>query len=319
MVIKIDLEKAYDRLEWSFIRNVLNAANFPSKLIQLIMSCVSSTSTSILFNGGTLNPFLPLRGIRQRDPLSPYLFILCMEVLGRIIEDKCSKKIWKPMKASISGPTFSHLFFANNLLLFTKADTINCTSVREALDKFCMISGQKINSTKSKVFFSPNVDRDHRDALCEILGFHSTPNLGTYLGFPMRHAGSSNQDLNFVLDRVNQKLAGWKANLLSFTGRIALIQASTSAIPSYVMQTTLLPTRILDSLDRLNKNFLWGSNGKRRKMHWVGWNKVTRPVVKGGIGLQTAKGRNLAYLAKLNWRLYTEKDALWYEEQVPVS
>ena len=270
MVIKIDLEKAYDRLEWSFIRNVLNAANFPSKLIQLIMSCVSSTSTSILFNGGTLNPFLPLRGIRQRDPLSPYLFILCMEVLGRIIEDKCSKKIWKPMKALISGPTFSHLFFANNLLLFTKADTINCTSIREALDKFCMISGQKINSTKSKVFFSSNVDRDHRDALCEILGFHSTPNLGTYLGFPMRHARSSNQDLNFVLDRVNQKLAGWKANLLSFTGRIALIQASTSAIPSYVMQTTLLPTRILDSLDRLNKNFLWGSNGKRRKMHWVG-------------------------------------------------
>lgn len=116
------------------------------------MSCVSSASTSILFNGGTLDPFLPLRGIRQGDPLSPYLFILCMEVLGRIIEDKCSKKIWNPVKASIIGLAFSHLFFADDLL-FAKADTLNCTSIREALDEFCMISGQKINLTKSKVLF----------------------------------------------------------------------------------------------------------------------------------------------------------------------
>lgn len=126
----------------------------------------------------------------------------------------------------------------------------------------------------------------------------------------MRHAGSSNQDLNFVVDHVNQMLVGWKANLFSFAGRRVLIQVSTSAIPFYIMQTTLHPSRILDSLDRLNKNFLWGSDGNTRNMHWVGWDKVTRPVVEGGLGLQTAKGRNLAYLAKLNWRFYIEKDAL---------
>lgn len=126
----------------------------------------------------------------------------------------------------------------------------------------------------------------------------------------MRHAGSSNQDLNFVVDHVNQMLVGWKANLFSFAGRRVLIQVSTSAIPFYIMQTTLHPSRILDSLGRLNKNFLWGSDGNIRNMHWVGWDKVTRPVVEGGLGLQTAKGRNLAYLAKLNWRFYIEKDAL---------
>lgn len=126
----------------------------------------------------------------------------------------------------------------------------------------------------------------------------------------MRHARSSNQDLNFVVDHVNQMLVGWKANLFSFAGRRVLIQVSTSAIPFYIMQTTLHPSRILDSLGRLNKNFLWGSDGNIRNMHWVGWDKVTRPVVEGGLGLQTAKGRNLAYLAKLNWRFYIEKDAL---------
>lgn len=71
-----------------------------------------------------------------------------------------------------------------------------------------MRSGQKINPLKSKVYFSPNVDGDGRAKLCDILGFHSTPNLDSYLGFPIRHAGSSNQDLNFVLDRVKQRLAG---------------------------------------------------------------------------------------------------------------
>ena len=76
LVIKIDLEKAYDKLEWSFIRDVPQAANFPSKMIQLIMSCVSSSTTSILVNGGALDPFLPSREIRQGNPLSPYLFIL---------------------------------------------------------------------------------------------------------------------------------------------------------------------------------------------------------------------------------------------------
>ena len=100
MVIKVDLEKAYNKIEWSFITEVLINANFPHNLVNLIISCVSSVSTSVLFNGGSVEPIFPSRGIRQGDPLSPYLFILCMEVFGHLIEDKCNEKWWVPVKSS---------------------------------------------------------------------------------------------------------------------------------------------------------------------------------------------------------------------------
>ena len=133
------------------------------------------------------------------------------------------ERMWNPVKASTSGPAFSHLFFVDDLLLFAKVNESNCFSVKEAVDEFCMMSSQKFNNLKSKVFFSPNIDKDRRVDLCNILGFSLTTNLGSYLGFPLRHAGSSNQDFNFILDRVQHKLVGWKANLLSLVGRRVLI------------------------------------------------------------------------------------------------
>ena len=122
MAIKIYLEKAYDEIEWSFIREMLIKFNFPANLIDLIMSCVFSVSTSLLFNGGYLDSFCPTRGIRQGDPLSPYLFILCTEFLGHLIQEKCDAKLWSPVKASRSRPSFSHLFFVDDLVLFASAE-----------------------------------------------------------------------------------------------------------------------------------------------------------------------------------------------------
>ena len=137
MAIKIDLEKAYDKLEWSFIMEMLTKINLPQGLIKLIMSCISSVNTSILLNGARLDQFFPSRGIRQGDPLSPYIFIICMEFLGHLIEAKCSSKSWNPVKSARGGLAFSHLFFADDLVLFARADHDNCTIVREVLDEFC--------------------------------------------------------------------------------------------------------------------------------------------------------------------------------------
>ena len=134
-------------------------------IIDIIMSCVSIASTSILFNGKALDPIYPSKGIREGDLISPYLFILCMDYLGQLIEEKCSGKLWQPVKASQSGPAFSHLFFANDLILFAKADWVNCAAIKDVLDTFCSISGQIVSEAKSRVYFSPNVDRATRESL----------------------------------------------------------------------------------------------------------------------------------------------------------
>lgn len=132
------------------------------------MSCVSSSSILVLFNGGALDPFLSTMGIRQGDPLSPYLFILCMEILGAFITEKCEAKLWDPISASRGGATFSHLFFAEDLVLFAKADVKNYRAARDVLDTFCELSGQKVSAKKSHVFFCPNVGLNTREELCNV-------------------------------------------------------------------------------------------------------------------------------------------------------
>jgi len=121
ILFKVDFEKAYDRVDWDFLRLTLTDFGFPLSIINLIVSCITSPSFSFNWNGERLNSFKPKRGLRQGDPLSPYLFVLCMEKLSLMIHHEVSTNIWKPVKISRDGPCFSHLLFADDCLLFTKA------------------------------------------------------------------------------------------------------------------------------------------------------------------------------------------------------
>lgn len=111
MLLKLDLNKAYDRLEWGFIRKTLVFFNFPHLWVDIIMSCISTSSLTVLINGCTEESFVPTGGIRQGDPLSPYIFILCLEYLSIAIANACEDKSWTPIRISKGGPALPSFIF----------------------------------------------------------------------------------------------------------------------------------------------------------------------------------------------------------------
>ena len=153
------------------------------------------------------------------------------------------------------------------------------------------------------------MSHNYREELCNILEFHSTLSLGKYLGFPIKHT-STPQDFEAVIERVQAQLIGWKAHVLSFVRRLVLTQATLSTILNYSMQCATLPSKVTQSVDRLCCNFIWGIMDGKKKLRLVSWKKITKPKKDGGLGLQSAKEKNSALLAKLNWHFHQEKDLL---------
>ena len=114
-----------------------------------------------------------------------------MEYLGRLVEEKCSKGAWIPLKASRGNLKISHLFFADDLVLFAKVNKEICEAIPDVLRNFCLESGQKVSLDKSRIYFSPNVALELKERVCESFGMLETNNFGKYLGFPLRNGGAS--------------------------------------------------------------------------------------------------------------------------------
>lgn len=127
----------------------LREVGLPLQLINVIMHFVSSSSLSVLWNGVTTDAFNPSRGIRQGDTLSPYLFVLCMERLGHLINEALTLGSWKPLFLSRRYPPLSYLFFLDDLMLFCEASNGQAEVVNNILDTFCYFFRQKVNKSKS--------------------------------------------------------------------------------------------------------------------------------------------------------------------------
>ena len=166
--------------------------------------------------------------------------------------------------------------------------------------KFCKESGQKVSLEKSRIYFSPDVQEGVKEEICTKLGIQATTNIGKYLGFPMKHRGAARNRLNFVVERVMNKLSRWKAKFLSFARKSVLVKSVMFAIPNYVMQGEALPVHLCEKLDKINQDFFWGSTREKKKLHLVVWNKIIQPKEEGGLGIQAARAKNVALLAKLN-------------------
>jgi hypothetical protein len=198
-----------------------------------------------------------------------------MEYLAWLIQVEVEGGNWIGVKPARMGPTFTHLFFADDLVLFAKANSKSCQAINRALGKFYEISGQKVNLSKSSIFLPSRFNINRAPLLERELGFKISRSFGKYLGVPITTDGRNKQIYDFIVEKVRTKLAGWKARSLSMAGRCTLINSITSAIPTHIMQCCLLPTTILKELDKLNRNFLWGDMIEKKKIHLLNWRTVT--------------------------------------------
>ena len=159
MAIKLDLQKAYDRMNWNFLKEVLLRFGFNDTFTSWIMACVTTVSFEILINGGKSDQFKPSRGVRQGGPLLPYLFILAQEVLSRLLNREFHLKKISGVKASLNGPAITHVMYADDIVLFSKAIRMEAKAINECLDMYCKWSSQCINRSKFGIYFSKHTPR----------------------------------------------------------------------------------------------------------------------------------------------------------------
>jgi hypothetical protein len=204
------MAKAYDRLEWNFLRATMTSMNFPINLINTIMNCVSTVSFSILVNGKPTEKFVPERGLRQGDPLSPYLFIICVDVFSALIKNAQQNELIHGVKIAPGAPEITHLFFADDSLMICRANKEETTQIQSIITQYQMASGQMVNYNKSELVFSKKVHQTMKTDIQTILPMTIVSHYPKYLGQPTQIGRSKAQVFNFIQDKLWKKLKGWK-------------------------------------------------------------------------------------------------------------
>ena len=208
LALKLDISKAYDRVEWAFLRGIMLKMGFPTIWIDRVMTCVSSSSFSILINGKPFGMINPSRGLRQGDLLSPYLFLLCAKGFTSLLAKAENDGKIHGVSICRRAPTITHLLFADNSLLFCKASKNEVQVINEVLMGYANASGQCINMEKSSMFYSSNTPRQMKEWTKEMLGVEEVECFEKYLGLPTLIGRAKYQSFFYLKYRVWKKLQG---------------------------------------------------------------------------------------------------------------
>jgi hypothetical protein len=306
MAVKIDMSKAYDRVEWEFLRSVMSNLGFDPRWIRLIMMCVTTANYEVLVNGIPAGRINPTRGIRQGDPISPYLFLICAEALSAMLTKADNEGVLRGVPSSKRGPRLNHLFFADDSLLFCRADLSHWNRLSTLLKSYELASGQRLNVSKTAIFFSRNTTEVIKEQILEVAGIPSSQRYDKYLGLPALVGKSRMKEFKGIRDRVWKRLQDWKLKLISQAGKEILLKTVIQAIPTFCMSVFRLPKVLCSNINTLMRKFWWGAS----QVPWMSWNKLGESKDKGGMGFRDLGCFNKALLAKQGWRLWKEPDSL---------
>jgi hypothetical protein len=182
--VKLDMMKAYDRVEWPFLQAIMQKLGFPPRIVGLVMQCVRSVQFSVKVNGNLLDPFNLSRGLRQGYPMSPYLFLLCGEGLSALLNFYNNGYIDMGMRVCNRAPWITHLLFDDDSLIFINANVASATRLNEILNIFNQASGQQVNGNKSSIYFSPCTSDVLRTEVKQVLDISVEAFCEKYLGLP---------------------------------------------------------------------------------------------------------------------------------------
>ncbi|XP_062028441.1 uncharacterized protein LOC133744326 [Rosa rugosa] len=213
LALKLDITKVYDRLEWDFLRKIMLKMGFAAQWVDLIMFCLSTVRYSFLINGIPRGFVTPYRGLRQGDPISPYLFLLCAEGLSTLISHSVANGQWQGLRVCDGAHVISHLLFADDSMLYSNASSQDCILIRNILNVYERASGQKINLQKSSVVFSVSVPSHMRQSLADILDIQVVDKHEKYLGIPTLVGRSKADTFAYIKDTLSKKLTaqqGWR-------------------------------------------------------------------------------------------------------------
>lgn len=308
-LFKVDFEKAFDSVNWNYLDSIMEQMQFGAKWRHWIQGCLSSSQASVLVNGTPSDEYPISKGVKQGDPLSPFLFILAMEGLNQVINNAKEKDLLTGTKLP-NNIVLSHLFYADDAI-FVGDWNVRCIKNLSAILKcFHLSSGLKVNFSKSRLF-GINTTNPETLAMANVLGCSDGAFPFTYLGVPVGANMGLKKHWKPVIDKFQARLSKWKAQSLSFGGRITLIKSVLNSLPTYYMSLFKAPQGTIDILEKIRRKFLWGGGEDRNKIHWVNWTKIIAPIADGGLGIGTLKAQNLSLLIKWWWRLLNDKKSLW--------